>query len=98
MKTIVLAIAFLIAIGRIFITPRLTHIPSAEGGYEALAHLFVGFLIMVPFYDRQQKIAHSVFSMIPTRATSRARLFACIGWALAFWELGWFLVQSHRAL
>ena len=37
------AIAALIAVGRFLIMPRLD-VPTAEGCYEAFAHLFVGFL------------------------------------------------------
>ena len=75
------ALAAGIAVGRVFITPRLTNIPSIEGSYESAAHLVVGFLILVPFYDRAQKLGPS-------------RLYGCIGWALALWELGWFLAQK----
>jgi len=45
-----------IAVGRIFITPRLTHIPSPELTYEALAHLVCGGLIAIHMYDHKQKL------------------------------------------
>lgn len=80
-KTAVFALAIATAIGRMLISPRITNIPTATGTYEALAHLFVGFLILVPLYDREQKLGPS-------------RLYGWIGWALAFWEAGWFLVQK----
>jgi hypothetical protein len=83
LKKILILSAAAIALGRIFITPRLTGIPSVEGSYEAIAHIVVGFLIFVPFYDWKQQLG-------PTR------LYGCIGWVLAFWELGWFLAQSHN--
>lgn len=82
MKAILLALAFVIAIGRIFIEPRLTSIPSIEGEYEAFSHLLVGFLILVPWYDRQQQLGPS-------------KLYGYVGWSLAIWELGWFLVQKY---
>jgi hypothetical protein len=64
------------ALGRAFITPRLTHIPNPELSYEAFAHLFCGALIGIHLYDRSQK------------------LYGYLGWGLAFWELGWFVVQK----
>lgn len=75
-------LAIAIAVGRIFITPRLTHIPSLEMSYEAFAHLFVGGLIGVSWYDWNDK---------------RATLYGRIGWALALWELAWFMVQKLHA-
>jgi hypothetical protein len=80
-RIIICALAVLIAAGRTVITPRLTHIPSIEGSYEAAAHLVVGFLILVPAYDWHQKIGPS-------------RLYGALGLALALWELGWFLAQK----
>lgn len=35
---VIAAVAFTLA-GRMFITPRLTHIPTIEMSYEAFAHL-----------------------------------------------------------
>jgi hypothetical protein len=64
MKKLILASAFAIALGRVFITPRLTNIPSIEGGYEALAHLLVGFMILVPFYDRRQSLGNYHFDSL----------------------------------
>ncbi len=81
MKAFVGLAALLIFVGRMFITPRLASIPSVEGGYEAFAHLFVGFLILVPFYDRKQIIG-------PTKT------YGWIGWLLALWEGGWFIAQK----
>lgn len=80
MKYLIVLLSLAVAIGRMFIVPRLTNIPSTEGAYEALAHLFVGFLIIVPLYDPKESIGPS-------------RLYALIGWILAFWEAGWFFAQ-----
>lgn len=80
-KVAVLVSAFAVAVGRIFITPRLVNIPTAEGSYEALAHMLVGFLILVSLYDRQGTIGPS-------------KLLGRVGWALALWEAGWFLAQK----
>lgn len=71
-------LALAVLIGRMFITPRLTGIPSAEGTYETIAHLVVGFLIFVPFYE----------------SSERARMFGWMGWFIAIWEGGWFAVQK----
>ena len=76
--------AVLSLLGRAWITPRLTGVPTIEGTYEAIVHLFVGFLILVPFYDRKQAIGP-------------AKLYGWIGWGLAFWEAAWFLVQKIHA-
>jgi hypothetical protein len=81
MKKLVIVLAVAVAIGRFFIAPRLVNIPSFEGTYEALAHLFVGFLILVPFYDRKQQLGPS-------------KLYGWIGWGLGLWELGWFIMQK----
>jgi hypothetical protein len=83
-KKLVLLFAAAIAVGRIFIAPRLVNIPSAEGSYEAFAHILVGFLIIVPFYDRKAALGPS-------------KLFGWIGWGLAIWEGVWFAVQKHAA-
>jgi hypothetical protein len=83
-KWTVIIIALAIAIGRIFITPRLNLLTS-EGTYEAFAHLFVGFLVIVPFYDSKQTLGPS-------------KLYGWIGWALAFFELGYWLVQKFHPL
>jgi hypothetical protein len=81
MKIYVLVLAAATLLGRVFIVPRLTHIPTVEGTYEALAHMLVGFLVLAPFYDRRQQLGPS-------------KLYGWIGWGLAFWELGFFLVQK----
>jgi hypothetical protein len=79
---LILTAAVAVAAGRVFITPRLA-VPSSEGSYEAFAHLFVGFLVLVPFYDPKQLVGPS-------------RILGGIGWFLAFWELGWFLFQKFH--
>lgn len=81
-KIAVFVIVAAVAVGRVVIAPRLTGIPSAEGSYEAVAHLVDGFLICLPFYDWRQKLGPS-------------RLYGCLGGALALWELGWFLTQRY---
>lgn len=68
-------------VGRIFITPRLTHIPTLEGTYEAITHMLVGFLLIVRWYDPHEKIGPSDF-------------YWRLGWGLAFWELVWFIAQK----
>lgn len=78
-RWIIFTLAAAVAVGRVFITPRLTHIPSPEMSYEAFVHLFVGGLIGVSWYDWHDKTA---------------TLYGRIGWGLAFWELGWFIVQK----
>lgn len=42
-------LASLVILGRLFITPRLD-LPTFEGSYEAFAHLFVGYLFGVAFF------------------------------------------------
>jgi hypothetical protein len=78
---LICSVAAIAALARIFITPRLANIPTIEGTYEALAHLFVGFLILVRFYD-------------PDEFCAPSKLYFWIGLALALWEAGWFLVQK----
>ena len=56
-RWIIFALAVAVAVGRIFIVPRLTHIPSPEMSYEAFAHLFVGGLVGVSWYDWHNKQA-----------------------------------------
>jgi hypothetical protein len=56
MKKLVYILVALTFLGRAFIVPRLTHIPSPEMSYEAFAHLLCGGLIGVHLYDRSQKI------------------------------------------
>jgi hypothetical protein len=77
----IVVVAALTALGRIFISPRLTNIPTITGTYEAFAHMFVGFLILVWFYDRKELLG-------PTK------LYGWIGLGLGLWEAGWFLVQK----
>lgn len=55
-KQIIIALSALTFVGRIFITPRLVHIPSPELSYEAFAHLLCGGLIAVHLYDRSQRL------------------------------------------
>lgn len=55
-KKIVVLACIGFALGRLLITPRLTHIPSPEMSYEAFAHLLCGGLIGVHLYDRTQKL------------------------------------------
>jgi hypothetical protein len=80
-RMIVLAAVAVIVLGRGFITPRLGSVPSFEGFYESFAHLVVGFLVLVRFYD-------------PTERLGPSRDMAVLGWLLALYELVWFLVQK----
>jgi hypothetical protein len=81
-RWVIFTLATAFAVGRLFITPRLTHIPTWELDYEAWVHLFVGGLIGVSWFNWSDK---------------QATLYGRIGWALAFWELGWFIVQKLHA-
>jgi hypothetical protein len=83
MKRAVIALTLLTILGRILITPRLTSVPSAEGSYEAFAHMFVGGLLMVGIYDRHNE---------------HARTYWWLGWALGIYELIYFLVQKAHLL
>ncbi len=78
-KRLAIVLAILTALARVFVAPRLTNIPTFEGSYEALAHMLVGFLIIVPFYDRR---------------AFDARTFGWLGWGLALWEAAWFLGEK----
>jgi hypothetical protein len=78
---LICASVVVLALGRIFIAPRLVNIPSVEGSYEAVAHLVDGFLILVPVYDWHQELGPS-------------RLYGILGGAFALWELGWFVAQK----
>jgi hypothetical protein len=79
---ILIALTVAFAIGRIFITPRLTNIPSVEQSFETFAHLFVGGLIGISWYDRKSEIA---------------QLYGWLGWVLSLWELGWWIAQKVRS-
>ena len=81
-KTTLIVLAALVALGRMWIVPRL-NVPTLEGTYEALAHMIVGFLILVPFYDPEDELGPSTF-------------YGWLGWTLGLWELGWFLVQKFH--
>jgi hypothetical protein len=80
MKNLVILAAIALAVDRMLITPRLA-VPTWEGSFEALSHLFVGFLLLIPFYDREETLGPS-------------KLYGWIGLALSLWELGWFIAQK----
>lgn len=84
MKRFVIALSVAVAVGRVFIAPRLVSIPSVEGTFESIAHLFVGFLILVPFYDPEKRLGPS-------------KMYGWLGWLLALWEAAWFLIQKAHA-
>ena len=44
LHALVVLLAIILGVGRFLITPRL-NLPTAEGVYEAFAHLFIGALI-----------------------------------------------------
>lgn len=77
-KAMICFMFFATLFGRLMITPRLTNIPTIEGTFEAIAHLFVGFLIIVPFYDK----------------TKETKMYGWMGWGLALFELFCFIVQK----
>jgi hypothetical protein len=81
-KYLVIFLAALVAIGRVFITPIIPL--SWTDAYIANAHLFAGFLIGVRIYDWKGRLG-------PTR------FYWWIGWGLAFYELAFYLVQKHLA-
>ena len=80
MRFVIGAVALAFVIGRLFITPRLATVPSVEGAYEAAAHIFVGFLVLVALYDRRQVLGPS-------------RLYGLIGLAITAWEGALFFIQ-----
>lgn len=84
MKRFIIVAAATIFVGRLLITPRLASVPSAEGAYEALSHLFVGALLFAPMYDWRESVGP-------------ARLYGAIGAALSGWELLLFLLQKFAA-
>lgn len=55
-RILVLAAVLAVAIGRAFIVPRLTQIPTPEMSYEAFAHLLCGGLIAIHLHDRTQRL------------------------------------------
>jgi hypothetical protein len=87
-KRVVIVLAILTALVRVFIEPRLTNIPTFEGTYEALVHMFVGFLIILPIYEHFRYIGGS----------SEARALGWIGWGLALWEGLWFGIQKYLSV
>lgn len=72
-----------VALGRFLIEPRLG-VPTAEGAYEAAAHLLVGFLVLVAVYDWRER-------------AGPARLYLLIGVGLSVLELAMFLAQKMGA-
>ena len=85
LKTLVWAVVFLglflaVLVGRVFIIPRVTGIPSIEGSYEAMAHMFVGFALLLPAYQWCYSLEINWY-------------WLAIGVLLSLWELGWFLAQ-----
>lgn len=81
MKRIFLLLAFLIVLGRIFITPRLTNIPTFEGTYETLAHMISGGFIFIGVYDWHSELGPS-------------RFYFWLGIMLGVYELMFFVVQK----
>jgi len=76
----ILLTAFL-CIGRV-IVPLRPNVPGWQGSFEALAHLIVGFMIGVSFYDRRNQLQDAQFC-------------GWLGWFAAFWELGLFLGEKY---
>lgn len=68
----------MVALAKIFITPRLD-VPA--GSYQAFSDMLIGFLLLVPVYDRNQEVGQSI-------------LCGILGLLLSFWELSWLLVQK----
>lgn len=84
---LILWIAAAIAIARLFITPRL-NVPTAEGSYEAVAHLFVGGLFGAWWmhYSHDEMNFHEV--------TKSRNYFLFIALGPSLFELGMFLIQK----
>jgi hypothetical protein len=76
--------AMIAAVGRLLITPRLASVPSIEGAYEALAHLFVGALIGICLYDWRERLGH-------------ARLYGLMAILLTVLEAVMFVIQKMGA-
>ncbi len=57
-------IAILIMGVRLTVAPRLTNIPTPEGSFEAFAHLIVGFMIIVRWYDPTEVLGPSRLGII----------------------------------
>ena len=71
-KCLIIVMAVSLAIGRFFITPRL-NLPTEEGSYEAVAHLFIGGLFGAFFVDTSNK-----FLLLTAVALSLVEFFAFI--------------------
>jgi hypothetical protein len=84
-RLLLLVLIVLTIAGRFLIVPRLTHIPTLEGSYEAFAHMVVGFLILVPFYDPRERVGPS-------------KLYGWCGWLLGIFELVMFVAQRFGIL
>jgi hypothetical protein len=95
-KGIFVVLAIAVFIGRIFITPRLS-VPTMEGSYEAAAHLLCGFLILLRVHELDVEPGRTWANWKAMHGA--VRLYWRIGWAIAWWELGWIMVQKaglHR--
>ena len=87
MKYLLILVALICAGGRFLIVPRL-NLPTFEGGYEAFAHLFVGFLMG----------CWSVTAGSPGSADERDEwrgLFKFLTLALTLLEIAMFAVQKR---
>lgn len=82
---VVLLMSLFVVVGRFLIEPRLD-LPTSEGTYEALAHLFVGGLIGVWFVRRGTR-AETI--------DSYGRDCGYLAIALSAFELVFFLVQKY---
>lgn len=83
---ILITVAF--AVGRLFITPRL-NLPTAEGCYEALVHVFVGALIggwAVTFAIDIDRL----------RPFESRHLWLNLAVILTLFEIIVFVIQKHR--
>lgn len=76
MKYVVI-LCLVVAAGRIFISSHLDS-PALVGSYGALSHMVIGFLLLVPFYDRKEEVGQSI-------------LYGIFGLLLSFWEITWYL-------
>ena len=106
MNRMIYFIAILVAILRLFITPRLQNVPTFELSYEAFAHIFVGFLIGVAYaayhfskrfyYEPKVKNPYGPYSERYHQNFSVVK-YAGVAFAISLWELVIFIIQKVAA-
>jgi hypothetical protein len=89
-KTLLTFAIIAFALGRFLITPRL-NLPTAEGSYEAFAHLFVGGLFGAWLKSKDQRAVYFNWYQ------SRDKFLWWSFWGLSALELVMFLIQKKLA-